>query len=72
MSDTKRIERREIFCHEEQRNAELMVEWADSDGESKVVSVQCDNPKFPDLRPYDCCWSCWERIEKETKGGDLP
>lgn len=63
MSEERIVERHEIYCHEEKRNAKLMVEISVADGKREVVSVQCDNPRLASLKPFDCCWSCWERVQ---------
>jgi len=63
MKHKTRWETRKIQCPEEKRNAKLFIEWHLSDGTEKVNSVRCDNPKLADLDNWDCCWTCWEKIE---------
>jgi len=64
MGDDKTVESVEIQCQEERRTARLMVEWREERGRRTVVGIQCDNPRFHDLKPWECHWSCWDRVAR--------
>ena len=66
MSHETVTETLELDCAEEERRAHLLVEWTVTDGERRLTGVQCDNPRFADLAPWQCSWSCWRRIEQST------
>ena len=61
MSDTVR-ETIQIECSEEKRTATLLVRWEVDGDERRLVSVQCDNPKFHSIDNWECHWSCWDRV----------
>jgi hypothetical protein len=63
MDDTI-LETVELDCVEENRTATLLVEWRIVNGKKTVVGVQCDNPRLGGLKPWDCGWSCWHRLEE--------
>jgi hypothetical protein len=64
MADERIRETMEIHCEEEERTARLMVEWEERDGRRTLVGVECDNPRFADLEPWECHWSCWEKVRR--------
>ena len=64
MADETSFQTMEIQCQEERRTARLLVEWRHQHGRRTVVGIQCDNPRFYDLEPWQCHWSCWEAVER--------
>ena len=67
MSEKIITESVDFECLEEKRTAHLLLEWTVTDGVRRLTGVQCDNPRFADLEPWQCSWTCWRRIE-ETLG----
>lgn len=67
MSQRTVFETLEMDCAEEGRTARLLVQWTECDGERKLHSVQCDNPKFAHLEEWDCHWSCWNRVAERSR-----
>lgn len=63
-------ENRKIQCPEEDRTADLTIEWQEIDGRRMIRSVCCDNPKLRDLDNWDCRWTCWEAMKDLDDGGD--
>jgi hypothetical protein len=57
---------RTIACAEQNRQAELLLEWEESAGQRRLRSVSCDHPRLAGLDPWDCHWSCWEKIAGES------
>jgi hypothetical protein len=45
-----------------------LLEWQEENGKKVLKSASCKNTKLMDLKPEDCQWSCWEELEKESKG----
>jgi hypothetical protein len=59
-----RRESRKFRCPDEDRIAELMIEWRQEDGKEVIASVHCDNPRLRDLDNWDCRWTCLDALEK--------
>ncbi len=59
-----RRERRKFRCPEEDRIADLMIEWRLEDGNEVIASVHCDNPRLRDLDNWDCRWTCLDALEE--------
>ncbi len=60
----KRCEIKRFHCSECDRDAVLIVEWMIQNGQKKIKSVSCDNPRFHDIDNWDCNWSCLSKIEE--------
>ena len=58
-------ERRQFECLEEDRIADLLLEWRKENGKTVLDGIFCDNPRFRDLDNWDCEWSCWEELEDD-------
>jgi len=67
MSKKLHWESRRVQCPEVGRKANLFIEWKQEHGKSTLSSISCDNPRLSDLDNWDCRWSCWEEIERETE-----
>ena len=65
MAPKFRWETRRVECPEEGRTAELLIEWREENGQAVVHSVTCDNPKLAGLDNWDCCWSCWKKLDQD-------
>jgi hypothetical protein len=63
MKDKIRRECRKIRCPEEDRTADLLIEWREQDGGEVIASVRCDNPRLRDLDNWDCRWTCMEALQ---------
>jgi hypothetical protein len=59
-----RQESRKFKCLEEDRIADLMIEWRHKDGKEVIAGVYCDNPRLRDLGNWDCRWTCLDALEK--------
>jgi hypothetical protein len=64
MADKIRRECRQIRCPEEDRTADLMIEWREENGKEVLNSVHCDNPRLADLDNWDCRWTCMETLKE--------
>lgn len=64
MEDTIRRESRKFRCPDEDRIADLMIEWREKDGREVIASVHCDNPRLRDLDNWDCRWTCLDALEE--------
>jgi hypothetical protein len=64
MEDKIRRESRKFRCPDEDRDAQLLIEWREEDGKEVIASVHCDNPRLSDLDNWDCRWTCMEALEK--------
>jgi hypothetical protein len=70
MGDDRIRETIEIDCQEAGRRARLMVEWKQDGDRRTLVGVQCDNPRFHALEPWECHWSCWEKVKQAAAEGE--
>jgi len=71
MESNIRREIRKFRCREENRIAELTIEWRQETGKEVIESVHCDNPRLRDLDNWDCRWTCLDALEKAgIKGED--
>jgi hypothetical protein len=64
MESKTRRESRKFRCPDENRVADLMIEWRRKEGKEVVESVHCDNPRLRDLDNWDCRWTCLDALEK--------
>lgn len=67
MTDKSKWVRRKIKCPEENREANLLIEWRVEKGKKVLTGISCDNPKLSDLDNWDCKWSCWEKISRKGR-----
>lgn len=67
MSEQAIIETIDLECNEQGRTAHLLVEWTSSRQGRQLVAVQCDNPRFASLVPWDCGWACWSRVQEQSR-----
>ncbi len=58
-------ETRQMKCPEGEHMATLLIEWADTDGQPTIRSIECDNPLLSGIDNWDCQWQCWEKIQAE-------
>jgi hypothetical protein len=65
MNDETVTETLNIYCPEEARTAHLLVEWRRGASGRELIGIHCDNPRLAMLEPWDCRWSCWEKVEEE-------
>ena len=68
MDRKSRWEERQMVCPEEKRQAKLLVEWRQEEGNPVIHSIQCDNPRLSALDNWDCQWSCWGEILRQEEG----
>jgi hypothetical protein len=59
-----RRECRKFKCPDEDRVADLTIEWRQERGKEIIESVHCDNPRLRDIDNWDCRWTCLEALEK--------
>jgi hypothetical protein len=64
MKDDIRREIRKFRCREEDRIAELTIQWRREGGKEIIDSVHCDNPRLRDLDNWDCRWTCMDALEE--------
>jgi hypothetical protein len=62
MAQERTFETVELECAEQGRAASLLVEWTQSREGRQLVAVQCDNPRFASLVPWECGWTCWDKV----------
>ncbi|MFC2173076.1 hypothetical protein ACFLU6_10660 [Acidobacteriota bacterium] len=67
MAKKSRWEKHQIQCQEENRLANLLIEWCEENGGEVLNSVSCDNPKLAGLDNWECKWSCWKQILEDKK-----
>jgi len=67
MNQKSRWVTKKIKCPEVKRDAELLVELQEENGEDVVKSINCDNPRLADLDNWDCQWSCWDKVDEKKK-----
>jgi len=67
MGARTRWENRHFHCPEENREANLLLEYSVTDDEKTLRSISCDNPKLRDLDywDWDCRWTCWGQMERK-------
>ena len=63
MKQKSRWEKCRMKCPEENIETDLILEWHEEGGKKVLNSVSCGNTKLMDLKPADCQWSCWEKVE---------
>jgi hypothetical protein len=49
-------------CPEENRKAELLLEWKVQKGKKVLQSISCDHPQLLNYSGVDCQWLCLKRI----------
>jgi len=53
---------RSMKCPEENRKAELLLEWKVQKGKKVLHSISCDHPQLLNYSGVDCQWLCLKRI----------
>ena len=53
---------RQMRCPEENREAELLLEWKVQKGKKVLHSISCSHPRLADYSGMDCAWLCLKKI----------
>jgi hypothetical protein len=67
MGDKITREKRTFECPEAERTAELFIEWEEKAGKRLIKSMSCDHPRLRDIDNWDCHWTCWEQVRKDSE-----